>query len=70
MCSSPKMPAPPAPPPPPPASPTADSATVMDARDRERRRQMAASGMRSTMLTGADGVTAGAPTAVKSLLGA
>jgi hypothetical protein len=45
-------------------------AEVTAARDRERRRISSAAGKKSTMLTGAEGDTSAAPTALKSLLGA
>lgn len=71
MCmSSPRMPPPAPPPPPPPPAPTENVQEVQDARERERRRSLAADGKRSTMLTGADGVTAAAPIGQKVLLGA
>lgn len=66
MCNAPK--APKAPPPPPPVVTEQDQA-IGDSRERERKRQMAAAGVRSTMLTGADGVTESATTAKKQLLG-
>lgn len=45
-----------------------DQAAV-DARDRERKRQLAMRGMRAVMATGARGVTGDAPTQQKQLLG-
>lgn len=66
MCfSQPKVPtAQPAPP-----QPTEQDASVQASLDRERRRQAAAMGKRSTMLTGPGGVTAPISTAPKTMLG-
>lgn len=69
MCfSSPSVPA--ATPPPASAGPVQEQdQAVQAALDRERRRQAAAMGKRSTMLTGAAGVTAPVSTAPKTMLG-
>ncbi len=59
--------APSAPPPPAPPPDSSDSG-VIGARDAERKRKMASAS--NTVLTGAQGVTAPPPLAVKTLLGA
>lgn len=51
------------------ATPTAVSDDTLAAREAMRRRQLAAAGMGGTMLTGAGGLSGGANTAGKSLLG-
>lgn len=53
----------------PPAPVTEEEQAVVDSRDRERRRQMAAAGQKMTMVNGAQGVTGAAPVATKQLLG-
>jgi hypothetical protein len=66
MCfSQPKVPTAQAPPP----TPTEQDQSVQASLDRERRRQAAAMGKRSTMLTGPAGVTAPLTTAPKTMLG-
>lgn len=66
MCfSSPSVPAPI----PPPAPVTEQDQAVQASLDRERRRQAAAAGKRSTMLTGSAGLSTPASTAPKTLLG-
>ena len=66
MCfSSPKVPTPQAAPPP----VTEQDPAVMASLDRERRRQAAALGKRSTMLSGTSGISAPATTAPKTFLG-
>lgn len=69
MCfSSPKIPA--ATPPPASAGPvTEQDQAVQAALDRERQRQAARLGKRSTMLTGNAGLSAPPPTAPKTMLG-
>lgn len=64
--SSPKAPAPIAAPPAPPA---VDTEGVQAAGDAERRRQRAAKGRASTMLTGGSGVTSEASVGTAKLLG-
>lgn len=60
----------PADPPPPPRPSAAEEQQITDqARTAERRRQAAAMGRESTMLTGGQGVTDTATTASKTLLG-
>ncbi|EEU9533615.1 hypothetical protein ACJY8V_000987 [Escherichia coli] len=51
------------------AAPQEQDAAVVDARDEETRRRRAASGQRSTLLTGAQGDTSTANTSGKTLLG-
>ena len=53
----------------PAASPTAVSDETMDAREAMRKRQLAAAGMSGTVLTSSSGLSGGANTAGKSLLG-
>jgi hypothetical protein len=66
MCfSQPKVPTAQAP----PSAPTEQDQAVQASLDRERRRQAAAMGKRSTMLTGPAGVTAPLTTAPKTMLG-
>ena len=60
----------PKPPPPPAAAPVEQEQAVQESMDRERRRQAAAMGQRSTILTGAMGVAEPATTTKKTLLGA
>lgn len=55
---------------PPPVAPIEQEQAVQDSVNTERRRQAAALGQRSTMLTGGMGVTAPATTTQKTLLGA
>lgn len=58
MCT-PDMPDPPPPPPPPAAAPTQVDASVKGAYSRDKKRQRAASGHSSTILTGPMGVQSG-----------
>ena len=68
--SVPDAPSPPPPPPPPPQAATpAESEEAGRARDNERRRRRAATGARSTILTGPGGLGTTAPTVTKTLLG-
>lgn len=53
----------------PEATPTAVSEGTLDAREAQRRRQLAAAGLSSTNLTGASGLSGAANTANKTLLG-
>ena len=73
LVSGPKMPDPLPPPPPPPeppqAAPPAESPEGRAAREAERRRRRAATGPRSTILTGPGGLGTTAPTTNKTLLG-
>lgn len=57
-------------PPAPGAAPTAVDPGVSAAREDERRRRAAAAGQKSTILTGAQGLTSAASTGQKTLLGA
>jgi hypothetical protein len=50
-------------------APTAVSDETMDAREAMRKRQLAAAGMSGTVLTSSSGLSGGANTAGKSLLG-
>lgn len=52
-----------------PATPTAVSDETLEARDAQRKRQLAAAGMGGTVLTGSSGLASAAPTSGKSLLG-
>lgn len=51
-------------------APTQVDAGVLEARDDERRRRLAAAGAGSTILTGASGINTAASTGQKTLLGA
>lgn len=53
----------------PDASPTAVSEGTLDAREAQRKRQLAAAGLSATNLTGAGGLSGAANTATKTLLG-
>jgi len=53
----------------PSSTPTAVDADVQAARDAQRRRQLAAAGLSSTILTGAGGLSSQATTQSKTLLG-
>lgn len=53
----------------PEASPTAVSEGTLDAREAQRKRQLAAAGLSATNLTGAGGLSGAANTATKTLLG-
>lgn len=53
----------------PAAAPTAVSDDTLAAREAQRKRQLAAAGMGGTVLTGSGGLSNGATTAGKSLLG-
>ena len=53
----------------PDASPTAVSEGTLDAREAQRKRQLAAAGLSATNLTGAGGLSGAANTANKTLLG-
>lgn len=61
----PKIPAPT----PPPAVPAFEGPETQAARDRQRRALAGARGRESTLLTGPQGITAGAPVITKTLLG-
>lgn len=50
-------------------APTAVSDETLDAREAMRKRQLAAAGLSGTNLTGAQGLSGGASTSAKSLLG-
>lgn len=52
-----------------PATPTAVSDETLEAREAQRKRQLAAAGMGGTVLTGSSGLASAAPTSGKSLLG-
>lgn len=73
MCVGPLAPDTPAPPPPPPVVPEAAKAPTpaitRNNIDAQRRKRAAGTSDRSTILTGARGVTDGAATAQKTLLG-
>ena len=60
---------PPKPPPPPPPPPEPDDPRLDEARRRERQARRRRSGLGSTILTGALGDSAPAPTGRKTLLG-
>lgn len=53
----------------PETSPTAVSEGTLDAREAQRKRQLAAAGLSGTNLTGASGLSGAANTATKTLLG-
>lgn len=53
----------------PEATPTAVSEGTLDAREAQRKRQLAAAGLSATNLTGAGGLSGAANTANKTLLG-
>lgn len=53
----------------PDTSPTAVSEGTLDAREAQRKRQLAAAGLSGTNLTGASGLSGAANTATKTLLG-
>ena len=53
----------------PEATPTAVSEGTLDAREAQRKRQLAAAGLSATNLTGAGGLSGAASTATKTLLG-
>lgn len=53
----------------PETTPTAVSADTMEAREAQRKRQLASAGLGGTVLTGAGGLSPSANTAGKSLLG-
>ena len=66
MCfGSPDIPAPPEP----IRTPTEQDQAVVSAMESERRRRAAAAGLKSTLLTGGQGLTAPAATQQKTLLG-
>lgn len=65
-----KPPSPPEMPKAPDAPPTAQDPNVLDAREDEKRRRLAANGQGGTVLTGSLGLSGAAPTAKKTVLGA